>query len=130
MHGKGGGTWFLPKKVVKWMVTVSVWLQISSGRAGGSSEDCAGRAGGSSEDCAGRVGRDGSSEDCAGPDGSSEDCAGHAGRDGSSGDCEGVMFVKQMTIAVQEAIVTLYNPPMERAISSPPVKPKGGQGIA
>ncbi len=34
-----------------------------------------------------------------------------------------------MTIAVQEAIVTLYNPPMERAISSPPVKPKGGQGF-
>ncbi len=61
--------------------------------------------------------------------GSSEDCAGHAGRDGSSGDCEGVLFVKQMTIAVQEAIVTLYNPPMERAISSPPVKPKGGQGF-
>ncbi len=91
-----------------------------------SSDFDSGRAGGSSEDCAGP---DGSSEDCAGPDGSSEDCAGHAGRDGSSGDCKGVLFVKQMTIAVQEAIVTLYNPPMERAISSPPVKPKGGQGF-
>ncbi len=31
--GGGGGTRFLLKKVVKWMVTVAVWLQISTVQA-------------------------------------------------------------------------------------------------
>ena len=47
--------------------------------------------------------------------------------DGSSED-EGVLFVKA-NLSIRETIAILENPPIDCAISSPPTKPKGGQGF-
>ncbi len=41
---------------------------------------------------------------------------------------EGILFVQQ-DISIQEAISILENPPLQKAISSPPSKPKGSQAF-